>query len=108
MQEQKKGTKNLTRTCPTALALYFPFSFIFVLVRRARRVHLLQQISRLLRFSHSAQNALRSWRLLLQEQQQLKKKPSGDVRRKEGDQGRGNNVANASVGRKIGGRRVRV
>jgi hypothetical protein len=30
------------------------------------------------------------------------------VRRKEGDQGRGNNVANESVGRKIGARRVRV
>jgi len=44
----------------------------------------------------------------LQEQQQFFKKPSGDVRRKEGDQGRGNNVANASVGRKIGARRVRV
>jgi len=37
-----------------------------------------------------------------------KNKSSGDVRRKEGDQGRGNNVANASVGRKIGARRVRV
>jgi len=48
MQEQKKGTKNLTRTCPTALPLYFPFSFTLVLVRRGRRVHLLQQISRLL------------------------------------------------------------
>jgi hypothetical protein len=37
-----------------------------------------------------------------------KKKSSGDVRRKEGDQRRGNNVANASVGRKIGARRIRV
>jgi hypothetical protein len=77
MQEQKKGTKNLTRTCPTALPLYFPFSFTLVLVRLGRRVHLLQQISRLLRFSHSAQNALRSWRLLLQEQQQFKKNLPG-------------------------------
>jgi hypothetical protein len=55
MQVQKKGTKNLTRTCPTALALYFPFSFTFVLFRRGRRAHLLPQISRLLGFSHSAQ-----------------------------------------------------
>jgi hypothetical protein len=30
------------------------------------------------------------------------------MRRKEGDQGRGNNVVNAAVGRKIGARRVRV
>jgi hypothetical protein len=38
----------------------------------------------------------------------IKKKPSKDVRRKEGDQGRGNKLANAAVGRKIGARRVRV
>jgi hypothetical protein len=68
----------------------------------------LQQISRLLGFSHSAQQGSEVLEVVVAETAAIKKKSSGDVRRKEGDQRRGNNVANASVGRKIGARRIRV